>query len=162
MESIGLRSANDYEWDQSGYRDPTPQFHVLMRQNSRRCCSKKACCIAIVLSSLLGILIAGAMIYIYVLNDPLMLFGALNNSTLIPGNVIITPVTLTSVTNHPVAVTKPANSTEWNTECPTITGVGSHDVVTALFGGENANGQPVTSIDVIPKRKCSSLPRFRF
>ena len=58
MESIGLRSSYDSEWDHGGYRDPTPQFQVLMRQSSkRRCCSKKLCCILFVLLSLLGILL---------------------------------------------------------------------------------------------------------
>ena len=163
MESIGLRSSYDSEWDHGGYRDPTPQFQVLMRQSSkRRCCSKKLCCILFVLLSLLGILLTGALIYIFVLKDPLMIFGASHNSTVIKNNQTnnsITLLTTTKESTFSVTSTTLASLKTGKNECPSITGFGNDDMVTALFGGVNENGQAVTSIELIPKRNCPSLPR---
>ena len=165
MESVGLRSGYAYERNHGGYRDPTPQFNVLMRQSSRRCrcCTKKRCCVVFVLLSLLGIILTGALIYIFVLNDPLIIFGASNNSTVIQNNQTngsITLLTTTKEDSFSVTSTSLPNLTVWKKECPTITGFGNDDMVTALFGGVNENGKPVTSIELIPKLNCPNLPRF--
>ena len=161
MESIGLRSGYDSEWDHGGYRDPTPQFHVLMRQSSRRCWSRKRCCIAFVLLSVLGILLAGALVYIFLLNDPFMIFGGSHNLAVIQNNQTNDSIILsTTIKETSIFVTTSlvSNLPNWKTGCPTISG--NDDTVTALFGGVNENGQPVTSIELIPKRKCPILPRL--
>ena len=133
-----------------GHRNVTPSFQVLMRQSSGRFHKRRYRCVLIPLLLLLILTLIGSILFVYAFDDVFQVVKLTNSSSPLAENE--TTIVLASIE---------VNNIE-NNKCPSdITGVGTYNKVTALFGGVNEHGVELTSIELIPDYNCSNnFPRL--
>ena len=133
-----------------GHRNVTPSFQVLMRQSSGRFHKRRYRCVLIPLLLLLILTLIGSILFVYAFDDVFQVVKLANSSSPLAENE--TTIVLASIEVNTID----------NNKCPSdITGVGTYNKVTALFGGVNEHGVELTSIELIPNYNCSNnFPRL--
>ena len=133
-----------------GYRNVTPSFQVLMRQSSGRFRKRRYRYVLIPLMLLLILTLIGSILFVYAFDDVFQVVKLTNSSSPLAENQ--TSIVLASIEVNNID----------NNKCPSdITGVGTYNKITALFGGVNEHGVELTSIELIPNYNCSNnFPRL--